>query len=182
MRYTIFMNDNLILEKLEAIWPEVIGLVITQRNEKLNVCPINYQGVSTIYETPLTVTLGLDNKNLTLENILETKEFVYAYPSKDQLKDTIYCGTISGRNEDKLAKTNFAFSPSQKVATPHLVGAVLNYECTLMHHYNVGHFTIVIGEIVALHSSADKNVQKIYALGGSRYGIITDVEVLQDGR
>lgn len=76
--------------KLEAIWPEVIGLVITKVGDKVNVSPINYQGVSTVYETPLTVTLGLDNKNLTLENVLKTKEFVYSYPSKDQLKDTIY--------------------------------------------------------------------------------------------
>lgn len=176
------MSDLPHQEKLESIWPEVIGLVITKNEEKLNACPINYQGISTIYETPLSVTLGLDNRNLTLENILKTKEFVYAYPSMDQLKDTLYCGTVSGRNTDKLIHTNFTFSLSEKVAAPHLDDAVLNCECKLMHHYNVGQFTIVIGEIVHMSGSPDKKLEKIYAFGGTQYGIIQEVKVLQIGR
>lgn len=49
------MNDQEIKEKLEAIWPEVIGAVITKQNGTVNLCPINYQAVSTVYEKPLSV-------------------------------------------------------------------------------------------------------------------------------
>ena len=174
--------DQEIKEKLEAIWPEVIGVVITKRGEKVNLTPINYQAVSTVYEKPLSVCLGLSNTNYTLENILETKEFVYAYPSKEQLKQTIYCGTVSGRDTDKLANTDFTFSESKVVTPPNLDGAVLNYECKLLHHYNVGEFTIVIGEILSINSSGKGNLEKIYALGGFGYGAIKEVETLQEGR
>ena len=176
------MNDQEIKEKLEAIWPEVIGAVITKRDDTVNLCPINYQAVSTVYEKPLSVCIGLDNKNYTLETILQTGEFVYAYPSKSQLKDVLYCGTVSGRDGDKPRQTKLQFSPSEKIAPPNLVDAVLNYECKLLHHYNVGEFTIVIGEILKVVSSDKDNLEKIYALGGMRYGAIKDVEVLQEGR
>lgn len=176
------MTDTQVREKLEAIWPEVIGLVITKESDKINVCPVNYQGVSTVYEKPLSVCLGLDNKNLTLETVLKTSEFVYTYPSRAQLKDAIYCGTVSGRVIDKIPNTNFKFSPSKAILPPNLVGAVLNYECKLVHSYNVGDFTIVIGKILEINSSGKDNLQKIYALGGQRYGVIKEVETLQDGR
>jgi flavin reductase (DIM6/NTAB) family NADH-FMN oxidoreductase RutF len=174
--------DQEIKEKLEAIWPEVIGVVITKRGEKVNLTPINYQAVSTVYEKPLSVCLGLSNTNYTLENILETKEFVYAYPSKEQLKQVLYCGTVSGRDTDKLANTDFTLTKSDNVAPPYLDGAVLSYECKLLHHYNVGEFTIVIGEILAIHASDKTSLDKMYALGGMRYGAIKEVETLQEGR
>lgn len=176
------MNDQEIKEKLEAIWPEVIGAVITNQDGKVNLCPINYQAVSTVYEKPLSVCIGLDNKNQTLQTVLQTGEFVYAYPSKSQLHDIIYCGTVSGREGDKLAQTKLQFSPSQKVVPPNLVDAVLNYECKVLHHYDVGEFTVVIGEIVNVVASDKSNLDKIYALGGMKYGAIQSVEVLQEGR
>jgi flavin reductase (DIM6/NTAB) family NADH-FMN oxidoreductase RutF len=174
--------DQEIKEKLEAIWPEVIGAVITKRGDKVNLTPINYQAVSTVYEKPLTVCLGLSNENYTLENILETKEFVYAYPSVEQLKQILYCGTVSGRDTDKLANTDFRFTGSKAVTPPNLEGAVLNYECKLAHYYNAGEFTIVIGEILNINSSEKNSLDKIYALGGMRYGAIKEVTVLQEGR
>lgn len=174
--------DDSVKEKLEAIWPEVIGLVITSHNGKTNVCPINYQGVSSTYEQPLSVCIGLDNKNLTLETILATKEFVYAYPSREQLEDTIYCGTVSGRNTNKLEQTSFTFSPSEFVTPPLLDGAVINYECVVVHSYNAGAFTIVVGEIKKLHSSDKSHLDKVYSLGGRNYGVIKETETLKFGR
>lgn len=177
------MTNQKVTEKLEAIWPEVIGVVITKNDGKVNLTPINYQAVSSKYETPLSVCIGLDNRNLTLQNILTTKEFVYAYPAKEQLKETLYCGTVSGRDTDKLANTSFTFLDSHKVAPPNLDGAVLNFECKLLHHYNVGEFTIVIGEILRMNGTPGKgNLDKIYALGGFNYGAIKELDVLQVGR
>jgi flavin reductase (DIM6/NTAB) family NADH-FMN oxidoreductase RutF len=176
------MNNQEIKEKIEAIWPEVIGVVITRSAERVNLCPINYQAVSTVYEKPLSVCIGLDNRNFTLETILQTHEFVYAYPSKSQLKDVLFCGTVSGRGDDKLKQTSLRFTSSESIASPNLEDAVLNYECKLLHHYNVGEFTIVIGEIVKINASQKGSLDKVYALGGMRYGAIQAVQVLQEGR
>jgi len=179
-------SDQQIREKMESVFPQIIGAVITKRGDKVNLCPINYQAISTIYEKPLTICIGLSNTGYTLETILETKEFVYAYPAKDQIHDIIHCGTLSGRNHDKLSETSLKFSPSSAVAPPHLDGAVLNYECRVVHTY-AGHddasFTILIAEIQQIVPNVDKtNLDKIYSLGGHDYGAITGVDVLQTGR
>jgi len=51
---------------LESIFPEVIGAVITvdHSNMRVNLCPVNFQAVSTKYEHPLTVCLGLGKQKL----------------------------------------------------------------------------------------------------------------------
>ena len=178
--------DQKIREKTESVFPEVIGAVITKRGGQVNLCPINYQAISTIYEKPLTVCIGLSNTGYTLQTILQTNEFVYAYPAKDQIKDILYCGTVSGRSGDKLAKTSLQFHQALSVKPPHLAGAVLNYECRVVHTYNAGDnksFTIVIAEIQQIVPTSGKdNLDKIYSLGGRNYGAIKDIEVLQHGR
>jgi flavin reductase (DIM6/NTAB) family NADH-FMN oxidoreductase RutF len=179
-------TDQEIREKMESVFPEVIGAVITKRGDQVNLCPINYQAISTVYEKPLTICIGLSNHGYSLETILETKEFVYAYPAKDQLKDILHCGTVSGRGGDKLAGTELTFNQSLSVRPPHLVGAVLNYECRLVHSYNAGgqdSFTILVAEIVQIVPTTGKsNLDKIYSLGGHNYGSISGTDVLQVGR
>ncbi|MET0779674.1 MAG: flavin reductase family protein [Candidatus Saccharimonadales bacterium] len=179
-------DNQEIRERMENVFPEVIGAVITKRGGQVNLCPINYQAISTIYEQPLTICIGLSNGGYTLETILETKEFVYAYPAKDQIHDILYCGTVSGRDGDKLAKTSLEFNQAMTVMPPHLAGAVLNYECRLVHSYSAGgkdSFTVLITEIQQIVPTTDKdNLDKIYSMGGHNYGSIKEMDVLQVGR
>lgn len=162
--------------------PEVIGAVITKRNGKINVCPVNWQVTSTSYEKPPVVCVGLANNNWTLENIKAIKEFTYAYPTRSQLKDTLYCGTVSGRKIDKISHTSFKFRPAKYVSVPILERAVLNFECQLMKVIKLDSFSIVIGRVVEFYTSKKKSLDKIYSLGRSNYGVIDSIKVLQRGR
>jgi len=168
---------------LESIFPEVIGAVITvdPSNMRVNLCPVNFQAVSTKYEHPLTVCLGLGNNSYTLKNILAHGQFVYAYPSPGQLKDVIYCGTVSGYKSDKLKDTRLQFTESKKVAPPNLQNAVINFECELQHSYIVGNFTLVVGLVKHLEGSPTET-QKIYSLGGTKYGTVVIDKVIQESR
>jgi flavin reductase (DIM6/NTAB) family NADH-FMN oxidoreductase RutF len=176
------MDNDEAKQKLQGIWPEVIGAVISERDGVVNLCPVNYQAVPSVFEQPLSICIGLDNASYTLQTILQTGEFVYAYPSRRQLKDTLYCGTVSGRSGDKLQHTQLTFTASSRVRPPQLVDAVLNFECKLVHHYDAGSFTVVIGEVLNIVDSGKNNLDKIYALGDQQYGAIPAVEILQEGR
>lgn len=167
------------METGTEIMPQAIGLVITKA-DKVNVCPINWQIVSTKYEKPLTVCIGLSNNSETLRTILEKKEFVFAYPDKSQLTDTLYCGTVSGKNIDKLENTNFIFDTSSKVAAPCLNNAVVNYECKLKETLEMNNYKILIGTILERHIS-DESFEKIYSFGNQTYGTITN-KILQKER
>lgn len=176
------MNQAETEKALELIFPEVIVAVITKADNKTNLAPVNFQAISTKYETPLTVCLGISNTSYSLRNILETKEFVVAFPDQTQLRDIIYCGTVSGRDTDKLADTNLKFADAKSVQPPLLTGALLNLECELKHQYKAGDFTIVVGQIAELHSNHSSGLKNIYSLGGTRYGTIKIDEVIQESR
>lgn len=170
------------VERVDAIWPQVIAAVITKNADQVNLAPINFLAVSTKYEAPISLVVGLGNQSFTRETVLETKEFVLAYPNRDQLADIIHCGTVSGRSGDKFAGTNLKFTPSDQVAPSYLNEAVANCECRVVHSYDAGTFTIVIAHVVATHESGKGNLDKIYALGDTNYGAITATEILQSGR
>lgn len=173
--------NSLLDADLHLIKPKVIGVVITQVDHKINLCPVNWEVVSSVYEKPLVVCVGLSHGSYTLETIQNTKEFVYAYPAKDQLKDILYCGTVSGRNVDKTQQTKLFFGPSKSLRAPLLKNAVLNLECKLIQEVDMVNFSIIIGEVISGHSTKSPQ-DKIYALGGDEYGIIDKVKVLQKGR
>lgn len=176
------MHAKKIDEALQAAFPELIVGVITQVDDKANIAPINFQAISTKYERPLTVCLGISNTSHSLASIRSTKQFVVALPDAKQMKDIIYCGTVSGKNVDKLAHTDLEFADATSVDPPLLIGAILNLECTHAHSYVAGDFTIVIGTIVELHHNQATGLQKIYALGGAKYGTLRIDQVLQEGR
>jgi flavin reductase (DIM6/NTAB) family NADH-FMN oxidoreductase RutF len=158
------------------IMPQAIGLVITG-DEKVNLCPVNWHIVSTKYESPMTVCVGLSHGHYTLEVIEKTEEFVFAYPTRDQLKDTLFCGTVSGRDVDKLKKTSFEFADSQKVSPPLLKEAVLNLECKLDQKIVMGNYTILVGIVEAVHESDKSPLDKIYSLGDQNYGVVSEMQI-----
>jgi len=183
--YTVCMNntDDELKRKQRAIWPEVIGVVITKSGEQVNLCPVNFQAVSTVFEKPLTVCIGLMNNSFSLETILKTGQFVYAYPAARHLKDVLYCGSVSGRSADKIAYTAaIQFDLPLQGEVPVLKDAVANFECKLVHSYDRGDFTVVIGEIVAHQTVGEYTLDKIYSLGGQNFGVIREVDILTDHR
>lgn len=176
------MDQDKIAKQLDAIFPQVIGAVITHdhKDGRVNLAPINFQAVSTKYEHPASVCIGLSNQSSTLKNILDSKQFVYAYPNPNQVKDIIYCGTVSGHTTDKMKNTKLKFKKSNQVEPPTLQEAVINFECELTHSYKAGDFTIIVGEVKYMQVNDSR--QKIYSLGGTKYGTLKIDEILQEGR
>ncbi len=174
--------DN-VADKLEKIFPLVIGLVVTKNAEKINMCPVNWQVVSTKYELPITVCIGLSHTSYSLDIIKATKEFTFAFPAKSQLEDAIYCGTVSGRTVDKIKHTTFKFEGSKKIQPPHVKDAVMNLECKVRQIIRLETFCIVIGNVVEVKTLETKgSLDKIYALGKMTYGSIDKITIEKVGR
>ena len=91
----------------------------------------------------------------------------------------LYCGSVSGHQLDKLAQTKLTFSPAEKINTPLLDGAVVNFECLLHPIVEMTNFDIVIGVIQKIHESTAGKLDKIYSLGGQEYGRIEKIKILQ---
>jgi len=166
----------------DMLKPSLIAAVVTMREKKINLAPVTWHVVSSKYEQPWVVCIGLSNTSYSLATLQHTKEFVLAFPSQKQIEDVLFCGTVSGRAIDKTVNTGLKFIPSQEINPPCLKNAVLNLECKVLRSVRLKTFTIILGTIVSVRTSSQNAFKKIYALGNEHYGIVTGAKVLQRGR
>lgn len=166
----------------DLLKPSLIAVVVTYARGKVNIAPIAWHAISSAYERPWAVCMGLSNDSHSLANLRRHKEFVLAFPSRTQIKDVLWCGTVSGKSVDKAAATDLKFTPSRIVHPPLLQNAVLNLECKVMKSIKLESFTIMVSKIIEVHASTQKSFDKIYALGNERYGIVSRTKVMQKGR
>jgi flavin reductase (DIM6/NTAB) family NADH-FMN oxidoreductase RutF len=113
---------------------------------------------------PSLVGVSLARERYSLELILETKEFVIAFPSEDMAQEVLVCGTKSGRDIDKFKETNLNRLPPRKVNVPLIDGCVVNFECRLVQDIPVGDHVFLIGEILIAHIS-EQEKRRLYNFG-----------------
>ncbi len=81
--------------------------------------------------------------------IEKSGEFVLAWPGEDLAEATLFCGTNSGRDVDKLARMSLTAVKGEVVSAPLVAECVANLECTVAGTLSSGDHTIFVGEIVA---------------------------------
>jgi len=109
--------------------------------------------------------------------IEETEEFVVNIPTMEIVKETFYCGTVSGRNIDKFKATGLTPAPAKIVKPPIIEECIAHLECRLHKKVAAGDHTIFVGEIVAAYVKEETfeetfNIRKakiIYHLGGNKF-------------
>jgi flavin reductase (DIM6/NTAB) family NADH-FMN oxidoreductase RutF len=101
--------------------------------------------------SPLLYAVAINTGHHTTRLIRETREFVVAAPSASMGPATLYCGTHSGRDGDKIGPSGLQLVPATSVGVPLLKGALYNLECALHTEVETGDHTLFVGEVVAAH-------------------------------
>ncbi len=111
-------------------------------NGKPNYIAIAHVGIMDLS----SVSLGINKTHYTNAGIKENGTFSINIPSVDMVKQTDYCGLVSGKNVDKslLFET---FYGTLKTA-PMIQSFPINMECRLLQIVNFPKHDIFIGEIV----------------------------------
>jgi len=104
---------------------------------------------------PPMLTVAVQHHRHTYKGIKESGVFSVNIPSSDQVKETDYCGVISGAKEDKTAVCGFKVYYGHLLAAPLIEECPVNLECKVMHILNLGSHALVIGEIKETHVSED---------------------------
>ena len=76
-------------------------------------------------------------------------------PSPDLLKETDYCGLVSGRDADKAAVCGFEVFYGELETAPLIEQCPLNLECRVVHMLNLGMHCLVIGQVEGSHISEE---------------------------
>ena len=142
-------------EALKHKYPEWIDLVVSQGADasSVNVMPVGWSTIAS--GSPLLYAVAIHARHHTTRLIRETREFVVAAPSASMGPATLYCGTHSGRDGDKVVPSGLQLLPATRVGVPLLAGMLYNLECTLHAEVVTGDHVLFVGEVVAAHLDED---------------------------
>lgn len=131
-------------------YPEQVVIVLAKEiSGRVNPISIG-MAMPTSHNPPMmAVSVGLTRYSLNV--IREAGEFVIAFPSEFQWKETFLFGTTSGRDTDKLKESGVSTLPAKMIDCLLLDDAVANFECRLVSELLTGDHVIFVGEIVLAH-------------------------------
>lgn len=105
---------------------------------------------------PVIVGIAVRKQRYSHELISRSREFVVNLPTVDILAAVDQCGSVSGRDLDKLAAFGLTPLPADKVRAPLIAECPINIECLVIGIHEIGDHDLFLGEVVAVH--ADENV------------------------
>jgi flavin reductase (DIM6/NTAB) family NADH-FMN oxidoreductase RutF len=135
----------------EALYPVPVVLVSVLDREagRANIITIAWCGI--VASNPPQISISIRPSRHSHKLITVEREFVVNIPSKDILKETDLCGTISGKDTDKFKLCGFTPVKSSKIFSPMIKECPVNIECKLKDVIKLGSHDMFIGEVVAVH-------------------------------
>ena len=132
---------------IKIIAPPPVVLVSSMYHEVKNIAPFGM--VMPISHNPPMIALGIFELWDTFKNIIDTKDFVVAYPSHDQVEQIEIAAKRWPRNVSEFDKAGLTPIPSKFVQSFRVKECQVNLECQLEWHKPAGDHQVVVGKIVA---------------------------------
>ncbi len=100
---------------------------------------------------PPMVTIGIRPVRFSFGLIQRYGDFVINLPTASQVDALSYCGSVSGRNEDKFANAGLTAVKAELVRAPLVKEFPVSIECKVRDRLSLGSHHLFIGEIVRVH-------------------------------
>ncbi|MFA6362883.1 flavin reductase family protein [Methanoregula sp.] len=97
---------------------------------------------------PPCISVTINPNHQTFKNIQETKAFTVSIPDRQHMKETDYCGMVSGKDRDKFQDTGLTPVRAEHVSAPYAGEFPVVLECRLFDIHEIGTARQIIGEIV----------------------------------
>jgi flavin reductase (DIM6/NTAB) family NADH-FMN oxidoreductase RutF len=125
-----------------------------------------------------TLSVSLNKRHHTNTGIKENGTFSVNLPSARMMKETDYCGLVSGREVDKGALFQTFYGKLN--TAPMIRECPVNMECRLIHTLDLGTHEIFIGDIAETYCDAEcltpgkgENLPRVdpilFSMSGGRY-------------
>lgn len=132
--------------------------------------PISVMWVMNASKEPPMIAISIGRTRYSFEGFESHRQFTVAYPSSTMAGDTVFFGTHSGREMDKLSYFGTATEPAIRIDGVILRDAVVNFECELAGKLDAGDHRIYIGKIMLAHVHEDPDVRRLYAVEPDKVG------------
>lgn len=162
------------------IWPHPTVLVGANVDGKPDFAAVAWAGVAA--GDPPSVTIGLQPQRYSLRGIYQNQTFSVNVPSIDLVKETDYCGLVSGKEADKVKDCKFQVFYGDLKTAPLIEQCPINLECGVMHILNLGSHMLVVGKVAETYFSEEcltddkPDIKKVkpFAFGPDGYYAIGD--------
>lgn len=125
--------------------PNPTILVGANVDGKPDFAAVAWTGVAA--SNPASVTIALQHHRHSLKGIYENRTFSINVPSVDLMKETDYCGLVSGRDTDKVKDCQFKVFYGNLKTAPLIEQCPINLECLVLHMLNLGSHVLVVGNV-----------------------------------
>ncbi|HZX09768.1 MAG TPA: flavin reductase family protein [Acidobacteriota bacterium] len=132
---------------ISIIAPPPVVLVSTLFGKVKNVAP--YGMVMPVSNDPPLLALGIRKTRDTFKNIMDSKEFVVAYPSPELVEQIDQSAQNFPRNISEFEKTGLTPIQSTQVKPFRIKECQVNLECQLEWHKPAGDHHVVVGQVKA---------------------------------
>ena len=132
---------------------------------------------------PPMITVALQHHRYTLKGMKQNMTFSVNVPSSDQVKETDYCGVVSGSKVDKVAECRFKVFYGKLGTAPLIDQCPVNLECKIIQILDVGSHELIVGRIEEAYISdncltdgkPDVNKVKPIVYAGQKYMTLGEV-------
>jgi flavin reductase (DIM6/NTAB) family NADH-FMN oxidoreductase RutF len=163
------------------IWPHPAVLVGANVDGKPDFAAVAWAGVAA--GSPPSVAIGLQPHRYSLKGIYQNRTFSVNVPSANLVKETDYCGLVSGEDTDKVKDCKFKVFYGNLNTAPLIEQCPINLECEVSHLLNLGSHILVVGKVMETYFSEDcltddkPDIKKVkpFAFGPGGYLAIGEV-------
>lgn len=133
------------------LYPQPALLVGANVNGKPNFLTVAWSGIAG--ETPPMISIAIRHIRYTLIGIRQNMTFSVNVPSTDMVRETDYCGIVSGAKVDKVKVCRFKVFYGKLGNAPLIEQYPVNLECEVVHILDLGSHSLIVGRIRETHIS-----------------------------
>ncbi|MCP4710353.1 MAG: flavin reductase family protein [Planctomycetes bacterium] len=97
---------------------------------------IGWAHVGVVWSEPIMIVYVRPSRH-SYTVLEQMRQFTVNTATKDMAKVVGMCGTVSGRDEDKIAAGNLTAVSAKKVKPPVIEECILHYECNVLHYHDM---------------------------------------------
>jgi len=148
-----------------STFPMPTAVISIGTGEEANLITLAYVG-KVCFDPPI-IAVSIQPKRFSYKLIEKFGEFVINYPTIEQLRETDYIGTRSGRDINKWKELNLTKEKASVVQVPMVKEFPWNMECKVIKKVEFGSHVCYFGKVVATHS--DPNYVKNETLDPDKF-------------
>ncbi len=141
------------MDNKTLVYPMPAFLIGANVDDKPNFMTAAWAGIGG--STPPIITVAIRHSRYTLKGIKQNMNFSVNVPSVDLVKETDYCGIMSGAKVDKVEACKFKVFYGKLDTAPLIEQCPVNLECKALHILDVGSHALIVGRIEETYVSED---------------------------